>query len=72
MDPGTIRSLRSRIRMDLLSYCEGGSMIQVDLSANLRVGSMTRSDPGSRSLGLDLEIHFRDQRTCLLNAVLDP
>ena len=34
MDPDTIRSLRSRIRMDLLPYCEGRSMIRVDLSAN--------------------------------------
>ena len=34
MDPDTIRSLRSRIRMDLLPYCEGRSMIPVDLSAN--------------------------------------
>ena len=32
MDPDTIRSLRSRIRMDILPYCEGGSMISVDLS----------------------------------------
>ena len=34
MDPDTIRSLRSRIRTDLLPYCEGRSMIPVDLSAN--------------------------------------
>ena len=34
MDPDTIRSLGSRIRMDPLHYCEGGSMIPVDLSAN--------------------------------------
>ena len=34
MDPDTIRSLRFRIRMDLLPYCEGGSMIPMDLSAN--------------------------------------
>ena len=34
MDPDIIQSLRSRIRMDLLPYCEGGSMIPVDLSAN--------------------------------------
>ena len=33
MDPVTMRSLRSRIRMDLLPYCEVGSMIPVDLSA---------------------------------------
>ena len=34
MDPETMRSLRSRIRMDLSPYCEGGSMIPVDLSVN--------------------------------------
>ena len=31
MDPDTIGILRFRIRMDLLHYCEGGSMIPVDL-----------------------------------------
>ena len=36
LDPDTIRSLRSRIRLDLLPYCEGGSMIPVDLSANCK------------------------------------
>ena len=49
MDPDTIRSLGSRFRMDLLLYCEGGSMIPVDLSASCGVGSMIRTDPGSRS-----------------------
>ena len=34
MDPDTIRSLRSWVGMDLLPYCEGVSMITVDLSAN--------------------------------------
>ena len=34
MDPDTIQSLRSRIRMDLLPCCEGVSMIPVDLSEN--------------------------------------
>ena len=34
MDPVTLRSLRSRIQMDLLPYCEGRSMIPVDPSAN--------------------------------------
>ena len=48
MDPNTKRSLRSRIRMDLLPYCEGRSMISVDLSAAVRVGSMIRMDSGSR------------------------
>ena len=40
MDPDTITNLRSRIRMDLLPYCEDGSMILVDLSANREGGSM--------------------------------
>ena len=40
MDPNTIRSLRSLIRMNILPYCEGGSMIPVDLSANVRVESV--------------------------------
>ena len=65
MDPATIRSLGSRIRKDLMPYCEGGSMIPVDLSQTVRVGSMIRTDPGSRSLGSDPGIHFRDPRTCL-------
>ena len=34
MDPDIIRNPRSWIRVDLLLYCEGGSMIPVDLSAN--------------------------------------
>ena len=65
MDPATIRSLGSRIRKDLLPYCEGGSRIPVDLSQTVGVGSMIRTDPGSRSLGSDPGIHFRDPRTCL-------
>ena len=40
-------------------------MIPVDLSQTVRVGSMIRTDPGSRSLGSDPGIHFRDPRTCL-------
>ena len=63
MDPATIRSLRSRIKKDLLPYCEGGSMIPVDPSKTVRVGSMIRTDLGSRSLGSDPGIHFRDPRT---------
>ena len=35
----------------------------------VRVGSMIRTDPGSRSLGSDPGIHFRDPRTCLLHIV---
>ena len=65
MDPDTIGILRSRIRMDLLPYCEGGSMIPVDLRQIVNVGSMTRMDPGSRSLGSDSRILFRDPQTCL-------
>ena len=40
-------------------------MIPVDLSQTVRVGSMIRTDPGSRSLGSDPVIHFRDPLTCL-------
>ena len=40
-------------------------MIPMDLSQTVRVGSMIRTDPGSRSLGSDPRIHFRDPRTCL-------
>ena len=40
-------------------------MIPVDLSQTVRVGSMIQTDPGSRSLGSDPGIHFRDPRTCL-------
>ena len=65
MDPDTIRSLRSRIRMDLLPYCEGRSMIPVFGRQTVRIGSMIRTDPGSRSLGSDPGIRFRDPRTCL-------
>ena len=68
MDPDTMLSLRSRIWMDLLPYCEGRSMIPVDLSANCEVGSMIPADPGSRSLGSDPSIRFRDPRTCLITS----
>ena len=66
MDPDTIWILRSRIRMDLLPYCEGGSMIPVDLRQIVSVESMIRMDPGSRSLGSDPGIRFWDPQTCLL------
>ena len=59
----TIRGLGSRIRRDLLPNCEAGSMIPVDISTNSK--SMIRTDPGSRSLGSDPGIRFRDPRTCL-------
>ena len=65
MDPEKIGILRSRTRMDLLPYCEGGSMIPVDLRQIVSVGSMIRMDPGSRFLGSDPGIRFRDPRTCL-------
>ena len=45
VDPDKIRSLRSRIRMDLSPYCEGGSMIPVNLSANCESRSKIRTDP---------------------------
>ena len=34
VDPDTVRSLRPLIRMDLSPYCEGGSMIPLNLLAN--------------------------------------
>ena len=40
-------------------------MIPVDLSANCDGWIYDRTDPGSRSLGSDPGIHFRDPRTCL-------
>ena len=66
MDPDKIRILRSRIRMDLLPYCEGGSMIPVNIRQTVSVDSMIRMDPGSRSLGTDPGIRFRDPWTCLV------
>ena len=69
IDPDTIGILRSRILMDLLPYCEGGSMIPVDLRQIVSAGSMIRMDPGSRSLGSDPGIRFRDPRTCLHNSL---
>ena len=47
-------------------------MIPVDPSQTVRVGSMIRTDPGSRSLGSDLGIHIRDPRTCLVATTLLP
>ena len=52
MDPDTIPSLRSRIRMDLLPYCEDGSMIPVDLSANCEVGAYDLNGSGIQILGI--------------------
>ena len=46
MDPDTIWSLRSRIRKDLLPYCEGGSMIPMDLSQTVMVARNDSGDPG--------------------------
>ena len=71
MDPDTIPNLRSRIRMDLLPYCEDGSMIPVDLSANCEGGSVIGTDPGSRSLGSDPGIRFRDPWAYLLYTYLN-
>ena len=52
MDPDTIRSLRSRIRMDLLLYCKGGSMISVDLSANCEGCIYDPNGSGIQILGI--------------------
>ena len=66
MDPDTIQSLKTRIRMDLLPYCEGGSAGGSGSVGKLMVGSMIRTDPGSSFLGSDPGIRFRDPRTCLV------
>ena len=52
MDPDTIRSLRSRIRMDLLPYCEGRSMIPVDRSANCEDWIYDPNGSGIQILGI--------------------
>ena len=67
MDPDTVPSVKYLIRMDLLPYCDGGSMIPLDRSANCEGlgGSMIRTDSGSRSMGSDPGIRFRDPRACL-------
>ena len=52
MDPNTIRSIRSRIRMDLLPYCKGGSMIPVDLSANCEGWIYDPNGSGIQILGI--------------------
>ena len=52
MDPDAIKSLRSRIRMDLLPYFEGGSMIPVDLSANCEGWIYDPSGSGIHILGI--------------------
>ena len=65
MNSDTIPSVRSWIRMDLWPSRDGGSMIPIDLSANREGGSMIRTDPGSRSMGSDPGIRFRDPRNCL-------
>ena len=57
MDPDTIRSLRSWIRKDLLPYCERGSMIPVDLSANCE--GRIYYDPNGSGIQI-LEIRSRD------------
>ena len=52
MDPDTIQSLKSRIRMDLLPYCEGRSMIPVDLSANCEGWIYDPNGSGIQILGI--------------------
>ena len=52
MDPDTIRSLTSRIRMDILPYCEGGSIIPVDLSANCEGWIYGPNGSGIQILGI--------------------
>ena len=52
MDPDTIGNLRSRIRKDLLLYCEGGSMIPVDLSANCEDWIYDPNGSGIQILGI--------------------
>ena len=52
MDPDTIRSLRSRIRMDLLPYCKGEYMIPVALSANCEGWIYDPNGSGIQILGI--------------------
>ena len=52
IDPDTIRSLGSRLRMELLHYCEGGSMISVDLSANCEGWIYDPNGSGIQILGI--------------------
>ena len=56
MDIDTIRSLRSWIRMDLLPYCKGGSMIPVDLRQTVSVGSEWIRDPFSGSTDMSVPL----------------
>ena len=71
MDPDTIRSLRSRIRMDILPCCEGRSMIPVDLSANcegriydpngsgIQILGIRSRDPFSGSMDMSAAVAFQ-------------
>ena len=59
MDPDTLLSLRSRIRMDLLPYCEGRYMIPVDLSANSANCESRIYDPNGSGIQI-LGIRSRD------------
>ena len=52
MDHDTKRSLGSWIRMDLLHYCESGSMIPVDLSANCEGWIYDLNGPEIQILGI--------------------
>ena len=52
MDPDTTRSLGSWIRMEILPYYEGGSMIPVDLSANCEGWIYDPNGSGIQILGI--------------------
>ena len=68
MDPDTIRSLRSGIQMDLLPYCEVGSMIPVDLSPNCDGWIYDLNGSGIQILGIRSRDPFSGStdRTCLV------
>ena len=58
---------REFIGISLFMWNCGGNCDEHFLtSSTVRVGSMIRTDPGSRSLGSDPGIRFRDPRTCLI------
>ena len=82
MDLDTIRSLRSRIRMDLLPYCEGRSMIPVDRSANcedriydpngsgIQILGIRSRDPFSGSTDMSgSEYQFHNEKTSCDNGI---
>ena len=67
----TKRHFRSRIQVDRKPYCKCISKISVDLPASCKGGSVVQANPGFRSLGSDLAIHFWDQRTYLVTIHID-